>query len=103
MKNNLVKKNLAKAALKLGTALITATMATSIVFAEDAANNKSDETTTSTNMMGTKTTKHKMKKHMKHANGESADATVTETTKVDKDGKNVKKSVEVKADSTEKH
>jgi hypothetical protein len=44
-----------------------------------------------------------MKKHVKHANGEGGDATVTETTKVDKDGKTVKKSVEIKADSTEKH
>jgi hypothetical protein len=94
-----MKKMITMAAL----ALVAASLATSVVFAEDKANTKSDETTTSTNMMGTKTTKHKMKKHVKHANGEGGDATVTETTKVDKDGKTVKKSVEIKADSTEKH
>ncbi len=89
---------------KLVAVITAGLLAGSVAFAADKDENKNEETTkTSKNIItGTKTTKHEIKKHAKNAKGEKVDATITETTKEQKDG-TVKKSVDVDAKSTEKH
>ena len=88
--------------MKLVAVLSAVVLAGSLAMAADAENSNSTTVDNSKNpITGTKKTvkKHKMK--MKDAAGNEADATVKETTKVQKDG-TVSKKTTVDADTTKK-
>jgi hypothetical protein len=75
----------------------------SLALAVDAENNETNKMDVSKNpITGTKTITKKHKKKIKDQNGESADVSVTDKTKVMKDG-TVKTSKDVDANATEKH
>ncbi|MBC7371430.1 MAG: hypothetical protein H7326_07695 [Bdellovibrionaceae bacterium] len=88
--------------MKLALLVTGAVMVGSFAFAADQEASGSTKVDTSKNIItGTKTTKKKTKQKMKDAHGNESDATVTETTKVHKDG-TVDKNVEVDAESKDK-
>lgn len=75
----------------------------SLALAADAEHNETNKMDVSKNpITGTKTITKKHKKKIKDQNGESADVSVTDKTKVMKDG-TVKTSKDVDANATEKH
>jgi len=88
--------------MKFIALLIPFVFAGSIALAADAENSQKETVKHSKNIFtGTRKTEHKYKQKVKDQNGDSADATVTDTKKVMKDGK-VEHDKKVDAESKDK-